>query len=89
MNPKAVFLEDKELVRWWVNVAHDSRFEKVSALAMASLATHNPADVLGALSFINTLSTFTDPDISSVPFPSPGLVHETPKRKTETEKPKA
>ena len=91
MNPKSVFLEDKELVKWWVVIVRDSRFSKVAALALASLSTH-PEKMPGAVAMLDMLEALPDPDFTSSPFPSPGLVHETPKRITDqpkTEKPKA
>jgi hypothetical protein len=85
MNPKAVFLEDKELVKWWVSVVHDSRFDKVCTLAMASLATQKPPSghLEGSLAFVDILVTFPEPVPTAAHFPSPGLVHDLPKRKTE------
>jgi hypothetical protein len=95
MNAKAVFLQDKDLVNWWVSVVHDSRYEKVMALGLATLAMKKPPTevLMGACELDTILTTFPDPDFTSKPFPSPGLVHEIPKRKTgtepETDKPKA
>ena len=91
MNPKSVFLEDKELAKWWVNIARDSRFEKVAVLAVARLAITSilPNRVEGGIAILDIMREFTDPDPTSPPFPSPGLIHETPKRITETDKPKA
>lgn len=85
MNPKAVFLEDKELVKWWVSVVHDSRFEKVCSLALAAYC-HRVIDIAqlsGAQGMLDLLSTFSDSAPTVSRFPSPGLIHETPKRTIE------
>ena len=87
MNPKAVLLEDKELAKWWVSIVHDSRFNKVSTLAIAALATIRAEEVRGALTMLNILETFPNPEPKNTPFPSPGLVHEIPKLTTTTEEP--
>lgn len=83
MNPKAVFLEDKELVKWWVSVVHDSRWEKVGSLALATLAMRQSLTIeqlTGATEFAKILLTLPDSVPVSTRFPSPGLIHETPKR---------
>ena len=92
MNPKSVFHQDKELVKWWVSVVHDPRFEKVSALVFASVAMDHPEHAPGAVSIFKAMNEFTEPQVIHAPFPSPGLIHETPKRIVEqpkTDKPKA
>ena len=94
MNPKSVFLEDKELVKWWVSVVHDPRFEKVAVLSIACICqrARNKDHMDGAGDVLDVMEHLADPLPSSTHFPSPGLVHETPKRITDqpkTDKPKA
>jgi len=77
MNAKALFLRDKELTKWWVNVVHDDRFEQVCAYALADFtATVKSHDELtGAKDFIERLATISDNDESFQEMPSPGLIH--------------
>lgn len=77
-NGKALFLADKDLVRWWIEVSHNSNFEKVSALVESQLfhSGFTSEQMKGAESALNLLATFAD---SEEPFanniPSPGLIH--------------
>ena len=85
MGGKTILMGDKELAKWWVSVTHDDRFETICALARAELFEMNPPpdQVKGANIIIDTLTHFADSTIDGArKFPTPGLVHQMPERKT-------
>lgn len=91
MDAKALFLRDKDLAKWWVAVAHDSRFEQACAYALVDfLSGPRTADeVQGAKDFINSLGTITDNTVDVLDVVSPGLIHnmESMPEKPDIDKP--
>ena len=88
---KQLFLADKELVPWWVLVAHHPNFEKVSALVESHLfhAGLTAEQMKGAEMALGLLATFGDSeDSTTTRIPSPGLTHISAQPQT-TDKPKS
>lgn len=90
MNPTTNFQRNRELVKWWVSIARDDRFELVITHAKAILMSNlkNSDQIQGVESLIATLETMTDNPEGDTPFPTPGLIHylDSPSNR-QTDKP--
>ncbi len=80
MNAKAQFLRDKELVKWWVEIAHSEQFQKVLGYLTVELSVSAPSIeyLKGCHAAINALETLADNPETFKPLPSPGLIHHMP-----------
>ena len=75
MNSRALLLRDKELTKWLISFTHDPRFEQVEVILRAHLAEESASweQLKGANAALTLLTAITESDLSSTPFPSPGL----------------
>lgn len=91
---KDIFLKDKELVKWWVSVTHNDRFEAILTFARAEIMENRPTQdqMIGSELLIHTLSTLAETEAASFDFPNPGLHHmadsNRPRQEEKTVKPK-
>lgn len=78
MATRDALLKEPELVKWWVTVCHDDRFEKLMTYAFGIVIESAPTrdQLIGMKLLEHALSTMTDNDPAPFSFPTPGLEHD-------------
>lgn len=78
MNPKQLFLDDKDIADQWAAISHSTWFQTVMAYTMAELVTGRvitSEQLEGAKMFAAALSSMADDDAKMVPMPTSGINH--------------
>lgn len=88
---KTEFQRDKELVKWWVSVVKDDRFDKMMVFVRSAMSELFLTDVqwTGAKKVLNVLTDLVEPDPSPSQIPSPGLIHQLAPTKALEGKPES
>lgn len=81
MNAKENFLRDKDLVKWWVSITHDPRYDAVvtHARSMIMESAMERAEMVGARHILGVLETMAETPDKAFEFPSPGVIHNVDK----------
>lgn len=78
MTAKDLFLQNKELAKWWAGIANDTRFDQVMlhAAAITLEGCPSPDQRLGVIFLKEVLLTLSQPESGPPQFAQPGLKHE-------------
>ncbi len=65
---KSIFLKDSDLLKWWISIIHDDRFNKIKTFTRASLMEARPSgeQLIGCELALSTLEDLIESD--STPF---------------------
>jgi len=76
--PREHFLRQKELVKWWVSIVSDPRFDDVTLHARSEFAVMEPssAELHGAHGMLAMLHSLAEAEEQPASFPTPGLHHD-------------
>ena len=78
MTAKELFLQNKELAKWWAGIANDVRFDQVMlhAAAITLEGCPSPDQRMGVIFLKEVLLTLSEPESGPPLFAQPGLKHE-------------